>query len=934
MPQEEKTREQFIEEIKLLQERLARLTPAGAGTKSGEEVREREGLAQTVLDGLPFLAWLKDDRGRFIAVNNSFAAACSQPGAAAVIGKTDLDVWPRELAEAYRADDAEVMGKRARKNVEELVADQGITKWFETFKTPVIDAQGRLSGTFGFSRDITGRKQAALESMRQAALINSLLDSIPDIIFFKDVNGVYLGCNPPFARFVGRLREEIIGKTDYELFDKEVAAFFRDQDKRMLEVNKSRHNEEWVTYPDGGKFLLDTIKTPYRGPEGELVGILGLSRDITERKRTEAFGEELLMLSTQLAGITAAGIPDALNMALQKIGRFLSADRSYIFEINSAKDTMSNMYEWCCEGIRPEIGNLQNIPCGTLPMWMAALKRRDNIVIPSVSDLPDAWRTERKILEPQGIQSLFVIPVVSEGGFIGFVGLDFVREKKELNVAEVNLLTVWSRLLSGLMSNQRSEQLLEKVRKNYQTFFNSINDFLFVLDERGNILHANDTVINRLGYTKEELLGLSVLMVHPPARREEAGRIVGEMLAGTAEFCPVPLVTKTGGQIPVETRVTRGFWNDKPAVFGVTKDMSQIKLSEEKFSKAFHSNSALMAISNIDDGRFMDVNQAFLKTLGFSRDEVIGKTSAELQLFSGAEKRGELVEKIKQGKTVQDIEIVVRTKDGSLKDGLFSADVVYIGKDRCLLTVMVDITKLKQADRALKETAEIKSKFASMVSHELRSPLTAVTMGISLVMEEAGGLSAKQKTLLELAQNNISRLSRLINDVMDFQKMSAGKMTFDIRDNDIGDLIRTTVRNMDLLAKSKGLEMVVDAGDNLARAVFDRDKITQVLTNLLSNAIAYTEKGTITIRAAHDGAMLHVSVRDTGSGIKSEDLPKLFQAFEQLDSSGKKGGTGLGLAISKEIIFAHNGKIWAESEPGKGAVFHFTLPINRAAATL
>ncbi|MFZ4780479.1 MAG: PAS domain-containing protein, partial [Terrimicrobiaceae bacterium] len=125
------------------------------------------------------------------------------------------------------------------------------------------------------------------EIKRQSSLISSLLDSIPDIIFFKDMNGVYLGCNPPFAELVGKPREAIVGVTDYDLFDKEIADFFREHDRRMLELRKPHQNEEWITYPDGRKILIDTLKTPYWGADGALIGLLGISRDITERKEAE-----------------------------------------------------------------------------------------------------------------------------------------------------------------------------------------------------------------------------------------------------------------------------------------------------------------------------------------------------------------------------------------------------------------------------------------------------------------------------------------------------------------------------------------------------------------------------------------------------------------------------------------------------------------------
>ncbi len=130
-------------------------------------------------------------------------------------------------------------------------------------------------------------RTAEEEIKRQAGLIAALLDSIPDIIFLKDINGIYKGCNSEFARHVGRSKDQIVGKNDYDLYPREEADAFRENDRRMLEIQASRHNEEWITYPDGQRVLIDTIKTPYRDIDGNLVGILGVSRDITERKQAE-----------------------------------------------------------------------------------------------------------------------------------------------------------------------------------------------------------------------------------------------------------------------------------------------------------------------------------------------------------------------------------------------------------------------------------------------------------------------------------------------------------------------------------------------------------------------------------------------------------------------------------------------------------------------
>ena len=250
-------------------------------------------------------------------------------------------------------------------------------------------------------------------------------------------------------------------------------------------------------------------------------------------------------------------------------------------------------------------------------------------------------------------------------------------------------------------------ELEEKVREreaNFFGFFNTVEDFLFVLDVQGGIIHMNQIVLNRLEYQEDELTGQSVLMVHPVQRRAEAGRIVEKMLAGTADSCLVPLISKSGEQIPVETRVTAGTWNGKPALFGVSKDLSALKISEEKLAKVFETTSSLMAVSTLEEGIFLDVNQAFLSTLGFDRTEVVGKRSVELQIFEHPEVRYKLFRKLQKDGAVRNIEVQLRTKDGRPLIGMFSAEIVEVAAYRLLITTVNDVTELKQAEQKLRES--------------------------------------------------------------------------------------------------------------------------------------------------------------------------------------------------------------------------------------
>jgi PAS domain S-box-containing protein len=260
--------------------------------------------------------------------------------------------------------------------------------------------------------------------------------------------------------------------------------------------------------------------------------------------------------------------------------------------------------------------------------------------------------------------------------------------------------------LVDITGRKKAEGTVIQTRHNYEQFFNTIREFLFVLDEQGRILHTNETVIRRLGYTKEELLGQSVLIVHPPERRDEAMCTVQGMLAGTMDFCPVPLMTKDGNLIPVETRVTGGEWDGRPVLFGVSKDISALKLSEEKFSAAFHSNANPMALSTKADGKFIDVNEVFLETLGYSHEEIIGKHTNDLGLFVQPEDRMKALRILEEKGVVRGMEAAIRVKDGSVRYGLFSADTIMVGEVPCLLTTLVDITEHKRADDLLNDNIQ------------------------------------------------------------------------------------------------------------------------------------------------------------------------------------------------------------------------------------
>lgn len=251
----------------------------------------------------------------------------------------------------------------------------------------------------------------------------------------------------------------------------------------------------------------------------------------------------------------------------------------------------------------------------------------------------------------------------------------------------------------NITERKRMEEALRENEVNFQAFFNTLDYLLFVLDNQGRIIWTNDTVKRRLGYTDAELNGQSVLVVHPPQWRDEAARTVQAMLTGQADYCPIPVQTKDGRLIPVETRVSKGQWSGQEVILGVTKDISALKASEEKFVKAFQASPLLMAISEPDTGRYLDANDTFLDTLGYTRDEIIGRTTGELDLFVRPDQRAAALQRLRAQGRLRDFEAAVYTKSGQIREGLFAVEYIQLQDRPVLLTAMHDITERKQMER-------------------------------------------------------------------------------------------------------------------------------------------------------------------------------------------------------------------------------------------
>ncbi len=387
-----------------------------------------------------------------------------------------------------------------------------------------------------------------------------------------------------------------------------------------------------------------------------------------------------------------------ITRVLALIGHFTDTSRTYLFQDSDDGNATSNTHEWCAEGVSSQRNNLLNIPYDTIPSWRPFLEKHGMITATDIAELsPDLIAA----LEPQGVRSLLVYPLVIEGKIKGFIGLDDCMRNRVWSDRENALLLTVTGMVATTWERQIYHHRLELSEANFKTLFNTLDELLIVGDLEGKVIHTNKAVIDRLGYTEHELLDMNILELHPEDIREKASDILQAMFRGERSTCPLELKTKDRNRLPVETRVWMGEWNEQKALYGLCKDLSREQELLQRFTRLFENNPAPMSISSLPERQFMEINHAFTEKLGWTQEAVVGKTAAELNLFISPEQQKSVARQIRNDGRITTMDLLVRHRDGSVVEGLFSGEVIRTQGKQYLLTVMIDITEQKNLQNRL-----------------------------------------------------------------------------------------------------------------------------------------------------------------------------------------------------------------------------------------
>jgi PAS domain S-box-containing protein len=766
----------------------------------------------------------------------------------------------------------------------------------------------------------------AEEALREShSLLNAIFEGTPDAAFVKDTRGRYLLINTAAAGLVGRCPEEVLGKDDTALFEPETARAFREADRRVLEGGGVLTYED--TLPVGGVIRTYlTTKGAYRDPQGRPLGTFGISRDITKRKRAE----------------------DALRESNERLRIVTQATNDAVWDW----DLNTNKVRWN-ERVRRLFGYHLNSDEADPAWWLERIHPDDREAVESfffevVRGKELTWVDEYRFRCADGSYK-----DVYDRGYV-------------LRDADGRAVRIIGAMLD-ITARKRAEEALQESEARTRAILETAVDAIITIDEWGTIESINPATERLFGYPAAELVGRNVKVLMPPPYREEHNAYLHNYLStGQKKIIGIGREVagrrKDGTTFPMDLAVSEVRLGARRLFTGIARDITDrkraeeaLRESEERFRGTF--KNAAVGIAHLDPttGHFLRLNEKYCTIVGYPHDELMQKTVHDITHPDDMDKGDAGTH------PVFTLEKRFLRKDGSTVwvDLSVSFQPDADEKPAYCISILQDISQRKQLEdelRQAKEAAEAanraKDEFLANVSHEIRTPMNAILGMTDLALDTE--LTDDQRQYLRTVRSAADNLLGMINDLLDFAKIGAGKLELALGDFSLRAMVGDTLRALAVRAHTRRLELIYQVQPDVPDAlVGDAGRLRQILLNLVGNAIKFTDTGEVEVRveAGSGGcqrpvealpeqqgvdtlrspeAFLRFTVRDTGIGIPRDRQDAIFQAFAQADSSTTRryGGTGLGLTIAARLVALMGGTITVDSAPGQGSTFAFTARLG------
>jgi len=746
--------------------------------------------------------------------------------------------------------------------------------------------------------DITERKQAEEALQKSQHLFETLAQVSPVGIFRTDPDGNTIYMNPKWIELSGLTTEEGLGLGWLKAVHPDDREKLVKKWNSDLQSQKTSIAEYRFIRPDGSIVWVTGNAVPEL-TDNEIVGYIGTITDITGRKQAEEVLRE-----------SESSLRDA-----QEIAKMGSWEWDMVTQKTNWSDNYFTILGFKSKEVEPDFGLFRS------RIHPDDFHFLDELHAKIIRDKTPSSH-ELRLIQIDGtvkwIQN-YISPVIEDDKLVKLKGV-----------------------IIDITERKLAEDKLRSSEERLKILFDYAPDAYYLNDLKGNFIDGNIAAEKLMGYNRNELIGKSFLKLKllsikqlPRAAKLLVKNSLGQG-TGPDEFV---LSRRDGSKVTVEIVTHPVKIENKTLVLGLARDVTERKRMEEAMQiKDWAIESAINSIVTSDiEGNLNYVNPAFLKLWGYnSREEVLGKPA--IGFWQMGEKVAEVMEAVRtKGGWIG--ELVAKSKDGDFFDVQVAASIVIndTGQPVCMLASFADITERKLTEKTLKlakEKAEasdrLKTTFLNNISHEVRTPLNGI-LGFADIMSQADLSEEEKKMSLSMLFESSDRLLNTITNYMDISLITSGTMVVNKKDFMPEKIMRDLLKNYLSECSGRKFELLLKLPEHSDELSINSDPeiLSKVVSHLLSNAIKFTEEGSIQYGYTIGKNELEFFVKDTGIGIDKESLKDVFVEFIKEDRGPIKitEGSGLGLSISKGLVELLGGKIWVESEKGKGSDFFFTIPI-------
>lgn len=847
-----------------------------------------------------------DIEGKITFINPS-AEAFTGWSTAAAIGEYFDKVFPLVNASTHGTLRSPVRlaldaGKAIGLQSQSAILINGEMKYVSANCSPILNINKEITGAVIVFREITQLRQMEERLYKSNDFLNGIFDNFPAIIWRTDISGEKIYINKNGTDFFGEKKNELVGETWLNFLHPD------DRDRYFGAHSKtfglSFDIEARLKHHSGEYRWLRIINKPLNDINGKLDGYIGMGLDIHDRKAAEEGRERYNILLEQ------------------------ARDIMIIFDLE---------------------GNILDANKAALKAYGYTL---EELCLMNIGDLRAEGEVSKKSLEKANKEGVFI-----EAEHYRKNGSMFPVEISSQG-ANIGGKRVLISIIRDISERRKAEEALRESEEKFKNIFNNASDMIIIQEIKenglpGKTIEVNDTACIIWGYSREEFLYLNALDIDVDNRNENIEYLWSRLSERGSLTFTGKGITKYNSILDIEINAHIVTLNGKRVILSVVRDITNRKMAEEKIFESQQRYHALFMNMNnafayhriiLDqnndpvDFEYLQVNSAFEKYFGRSKEDVINKNYSKV--FPQGQDTREPILKWLYKVAMTGKSDTIEAYFSEVTDRWYSVSA-YSPEKYYFAIIFSDIHDRKMAELELieaKEQAEAankaKSEFLANMSHEIRTPINGIVGMIDLTM--LTDLNSEQKDNLITAKNCADSLLQIINDVLDFSKMEAGKFLIENINFDIKTLMEEIYKTHISLAREKELELNYSFSLNTPQYLKgDPNRLKQVLNNLIGNAIKFTESGVVSISVNKnvnfgETVELKFTVSDTGIGIGEEEKVMLFKSFSQVDSSitRKFGGTGLGLVISKQIVEMMSGHMWVESVKGKGSSFYFTVKLK------